>query len=353
MIVRCFCLRLMSLLVVAAGVAVSGEAVASPARRLARRGVVVVPVPGAAVVVPPVAIPAPIVVGPVPRPRRWGAVPAAPLAVPVPVRVTVREKVRVAGPQPAATSAVAAAAAGTATPAPVSPKPTPAGAATPEAIAAPLPAPAGEPTAAERSSPGDEQAAFTPAWYASHPQAWRPARSPADWWRGADLATVTSWLGRPVSTAGAAADGAGAITTAGADEVGADGLKSVLVLPAGHDNAAAAAGGDWLPLGVFAVVPQGEATEGRADGQHHNYQQLAVDRQGTIQGNFYDAISDTLQPIVGTVDRDTLTASWTVGTNGSRFTAPVRAFTAPPRTVGVASGATSRQLQMLPLQRPQ
>ncbi|MFM7292517.1 MAG: hypothetical protein ACKO6B_15010 [Planctomycetia bacterium] len=291
MIIRCFCLRLVSLFVVVAAIAVSGEAVASPARRLARRGVVVVPVP-----------------------------------VPVPVREQVREQVRVTAPQPAAAA---------------------------EEIAAPLPAPAGAAAAAERSSPGDEQIAFTPTWYASHPQAWRPVRSSADWWRGADQATVTSWLGRPVSTAGAAAAGAGSVTTAGAGEVGADGLKSVLVLPAGHDNAAAAAGEDWLPLGVFAVVPQGEAAEGGANGQHHNYQQLAVDRQGAIRGNFYDAISDTLQPISGTVDRDTLTASWTVGTNGSRFTAPLRAFTAPPRTVSVTSGGASRQLQMLPFERPQ
>ncbi|MFM8804348.1 MAG: hypothetical protein ACKOK8_10635, partial [Planctomycetia bacterium] len=80
MIIRCFCLRMVSLFVVVAAIAVSGEAVASPARRLARRGVVVVPVP-----------------------------------VPVPVREQVREQVRETAPQPAAAA---------------------------EEIAAPLPAPA-------------------------------------------------------------------------------------------------------------------------------------------------------------------------------------------------------------------
>jgi len=159
------------------------------------------------------------------------------------------------------------------------------------------------------------------------------------------VATVTAWLAQPVNAAGNAATDSAAVTTAGA--VGDDGLQSVLVLPAGHDNqmAAAAADSDWLPLGVFAVAPPENA-------QPHTYQQLAVDRKGVIKGNFYDAISGTNQPIEGTVDRTTLMASWTVGTNGSRFTAPMRAFTSEPRTVSVASDGQSRSLAMLPMQRP-
>ncbi len=187
--------------------------------------------------------------------------------------------------------------------------------------------------------------AFTPEWYAKYPQAWRPTQSPTDWWRAADVAAVTAWLGQPVNAAGNAATDSAAVTTAGA--VGDDGLHSVLVLPAGHDNQAApvAADSDWLPLGVFAVAPPENA-------QPHTFQQLAVDRKGVIKGNFYDAISGTSQPIEGTVDRSTLMASWTVGTNGSRFTAPMRAFTSEPRTVSVASDGQSRSLAMMPMQRP-
>jgi len=159
------------------------------------------------------------------------------------------------------------------------------------------------------------------------------------------VATVTAWLGQPVNATGNAAADSSAVTTAGA--VGDDGLQSVLVLPAGHDNqlAPAASDSDWLPLGVFAVAPQGNS-------RPHTYQQLAVDRKGTIKGNFYDAISGTSQPIEGTVDRTTLMASWTVGTNGSRFTAPMRAFTSEPRTVSVASDGQSQSLAMMPMQRP-
>jgi hypothetical protein len=192
-------------------------------------------------------------------------------------------------------------------------------------------------------------AAFTPDWYAKHPQAWRPAQAPADWWKTADVATIIAWLGQPVGAAGTAADDAGSVATAGGTDVAADGLRSVLVLPAGHQNGAGPADVDWLPLGVFAVAPPGVTQE---SGQAHNYQQLAVDRQGTIKGNFYDTISGTVQPITGTVDRATLTASWTVGTNGSRFTAPMRAFAGQPRTVSMSTGGQPRDLELVPTQRP-
>lgn len=328
------------LLVAAASVAAPGEAFGVPVRRLARRGVVVVAPPGTQVVVPPTPGPAPVVVEPGSRPRRRMAVPPAAASAPTAARAPVRAPapaVSPASPSPKAapTPAVASAA-----------KP---GTMAPENIPAPLPAAGGQPTVAGNATSLEESAAFTPAWYEKHSEAWRPAQPPADWWRVADVATVTAWLGQPVSTASSAAAGAGTVTTAGADDVDSDGLRSVLVLPAGHANGAVAAGDDWLPLGVFAVVQQ---AGGQNSSQPHNYQQLAVDRKGVIKGNFYDSISDTLQPIAGAVDRDALTASWTVGTNGSRFTAPIRAFAAAPRTVSVSSGGTSRQLQMLPIPRP-
>lgn len=194
--------------------------------------------------------------------------------------------------------------------------------------------------------------AFTPDWYARYPQAWRPAKPPVDSWQTADAATLTAWLGQPVRAAGTAADDASGVVTAGGtggDDAGADGLRSVLVLIAGHDNGASPADTDWLPLGVFAVVPPGSP---QSSDQAPSYQQLAVDRQGTIKGNFYDAISGTVQPIIGTIDRVTLMASWTVGANGSRFTAPVRAFTAQPRTVSMSSGGQSRGMELMPVQRP-
>jgi len=328
-------LRIMVLVVVAAGIAAPGEARAVPPRRLARRGVIVSPAPGAEGVVTPLPGPAAVVVGPALRPRRRMMVVPGPVVVPGAPRMAAAPSAAKSGATTAAIAKPAAAA--------------------PEQIPTPRPtpvqSPAGQPTVA-KVTPAAELVAFTADWYAKHSQAWRPAKSPADWWKTADVATITAWLGQPVTAAGTAADSGNAVATAGGADAGADGLQSVLVLPAGHQNAVGPADSDWLPLGVFAVVPPGTQESDQA----HNYQQLAVDRQGTIKGNFFDTISGTVQPITGTVDRTALNsswkASWTVGANGSRFTAPMRAFAGQPRTVSMSSGGQPRDLELMPVQRP-
>ena len=329
-------LRIMVLVVVAAGIAAPGEARAVPPRRLVRRGVIVSPAPGTEGVVTPAPGPAAVVVGPALRPRRRMMVVPGPVVVPGAPRMATAPSAAKSGATAAATAKPAATA--------------------PEQIPTPRPAPAqspaGQPTVAAAPSAAVEMTAFTSEWYAKHPQAWRPAKSPADWWKTADVATITAWLGQPVTAAGTAADSGNAVATAGGGDIGADGLQSVLVLPAGHQNAVGPADSDWLPLGVFAVVPPGTQESDQA----HNYQQLAVDRQGTIKGNFFDTISGTVQPITGTVDRTALNsswkASWTVGANGSRFTAPLRAFAGQPRTVSMSSGGQPRDLELMPVQRP-
>jgi hypothetical protein len=341
-------LRMMVLLVVTAGIAAPGEAHAVPPRRLARRGVVVVPTPGAEAVVTPVPGPAAVVVGPALRPRRRMVIVPGPVAVPGAPRMAAAPSTvgrQLAAVSPAAPAVAAAPAKPVATGAPEqipTPRPTPAQ------------SPAGQPTVAKATpaaTPAAESVAFTADWYAKYPEAWRPAKSRADWWKTADVATITAWLGQPVQlvmAAGTAADSGSAVATAGGADAGADGLQSVLVLPAGHQNAVGPADADWLPLGVFAVVPPGTQDTAQA----HNYQQLAVDRQGVIKGNFYDTLSGTVQPITGTVDRTSLTASWTVGANGSRFTAPRELFAGQSRTVSMSSGGQPRDLQLMPVQRP-
>ena len=63
---------------------------------------------------------------------------------------------------------------------------------------------------------------------------------------------------------------------------------------------------EWLPLGVFAMV-QGEQSDG------NDLFQLAVNKAGTIRGNYYNALSDTTLPVYGSVDKKTQRAAWTVG----------------------------------------
>jgi len=380
---------------------VPAVAVGSPARRIARRGVVVGP-PAAIVVGPPAAIVVPPVPAAVPVPappwawRRFGPpgvvfLPPFPGLVPPPAVIVERA----ASPAPERSSpGIASSAAPTPSSAPApTPAPTPAppaGVAAPaggppsagvpqtarvapstdagqpagpkpgtgggvEEIPAPRPSPTTTaPSAATAASSGaassNAPTVFSSAWHARHPEAWKPTRLSASPWQVADVATVTAWIGQPVVRADAAA-GAGKVAPASAQAPvqpgsapDADGLRSVLVLPSGQGEDGDAADA-WLPLGVFAVTPPGAAAG-------HNYQQLAVDRSGAIRGTFYDAISDTVLPITGTVDKGTLRATWTVGANGSRFEAAVAAFAAAPGTVAVTSGGATRELELVPIDAP-
>jgi hypothetical protein len=63
---------------------------------------------------------------------------------------------------------------------------------------------------------------------------------------------------------------------------------------------------EWLSLGVFAMI-QGERTDS------NDLFQLAVNKAGTIRGNFYNVLSDTTIPVYGAVDKNTQRAAWTVG----------------------------------------
>jgi hypothetical protein len=65
---------------------------------------------------------------------------------------------------------------------------------------------------------------------------------------------------------------------------------------------------DWQSLGVWAMV-QGDQTES------NKILQLAVNKDGVIRGNHFDALTETTLPIQGAVDKKTQRAAWTVGEN--------------------------------------
>jgi hypothetical protein len=63
---------------------------------------------------------------------------------------------------------------------------------------------------------------------------------------------------------------------------------------------------EWQPLGVFALVRGEEQTSDKIF-------QLAVNPEGMIRGNYYDAIADNTLPIFGSVDKKTQRAAWSIG----------------------------------------
>ena len=64
--------------------------------------------------------------------------------------------------------------------------------------------------------------------------------------------------------------------------------------------------GEWLPLGVFALVQRDQSDP-------HYVMQLAVNKSGALAGNYSDLISGTNVPIHGAVDQKTQRVAWTVG----------------------------------------
>lgn len=64
---------------------------------------------------------------------------------------------------------------------------------------------------------------------------------------------------------------------------------------------------DWMPLGVFAMTHDGEPT----GADPTMFLQLAVSKQGVINGTFQNTATDDVQQIEGMVDKETQRAAWT------------------------------------------
>jgi hypothetical protein len=64
---------------------------------------------------------------------------------------------------------------------------------------------------------------------------------------------------------------------------------------------------DWMPLGVFAMTADGEPT----GAEPTMFLQLAVSKQGIINGTFQNTATGSVQAVEGMVDRQTQRAAWT------------------------------------------
>lgn len=65
---------------------------------------------------------------------------------------------------------------------------------------------------------------------------------------------------------------------------------------------------DWMSLGVFAMVPDGQST----GTDPTMFLQLTVSKQGIIAGTFQNTATDNVQSIEGMVDKETQRAAWTI-----------------------------------------
>jgi hypothetical protein len=65
---------------------------------------------------------------------------------------------------------------------------------------------------------------------------------------------------------------------------------------------------EWLPLGVFALTMDGQAT----GTDPTMFLQLAVSKEGIIAGTLQNTATDSVQSIEGMVDKNSQRSAWTV-----------------------------------------
>jgi len=183
---------------------------------------------------------------------------------------------------------------------------------------------------------------FTPAWYAEHPNAWQYTHPYSNWWAVAGVVGLSNWLGYGVYPAGTTSSSTAASSTVSSGTAAA-GETSVM----GEAAAPPPSDLEWMPLGVYATTPKGAA-------QAHVYQQLAVSKQGELKGNYYDAISNAVQPVSGSIDRETRKATWTVGTaGGATFETTLDALVKTPSSVTMKSGGSVQEWELVQVENPQ
>jgi hypothetical protein len=155
--------------------------------------------------------------------------------------------------------------------------------------------------------------AFTPAWYGRYPGAWRAARWAAGAaWATATWAAVSSYCNYPATPS--YYDYGSNVVFEG-DTVYMDGepantatqyVQQATDISEAGRAAKPAENEEWQPLGVFALVRGEEETSDKIF-------QLAVNKQGVIRGNYYDAFADNTLPVYGSVDRQVQRAAWSIG----------------------------------------
>jgi hypothetical protein len=155
--------------------------------------------------------------------------------------------------------------------------------------------------------------AFTPAWYARYPGAWFAAGWVAGTaWRAATWASVASYCSYPAAPV---YYDYGTTVVYQGDTVYVEGEKVASAAEYSQQATKVADAGraakpadkeDWQALGVFAMVQGEEKTA------YHIFQ-LAINKQGVLRGNYYNAMTDATEPVYGSVDKKTQRAAWTVG----------------------------------------
>jgi hypothetical protein len=154
---------------------------------------------------------------------------------------------------------------------------------------------------------------FNGNWWRQYPNAWRAAAwTTAGVWGAAAWGSCATFFDYPAEPVyydyGSNVVYEGDTVYVNGDSVGTTEqyAQQAITFADTGKQAEASKDEEWLTLGVFAMV-QGEGTDS------NDLFQLAVNKAGTIRGNYYNGLADTTLPVYGSVDKKTQRAAWTVG----------------------------------------
>jgi hypothetical protein len=153
-------------------------------------------------------------------------------------------------------------------------------------------------------------------WYGSHPSAWAVGGwTGGQAWSGATWPAVGATFGYGGSVQPNYYDYGNSVTYQGnqvyyGDQpvASADQYYQQASTLATSDVPADPNSGDWMPLGVFALVQKDQSDP-------HFIMQLAVNKAGAVRGNYTDLMSGTNTVVQGAVDKKSQRVAWTVGDN--------------------------------------
>lgn len=156
---------------------------------------------------------------------------------------------------------------------------------------------------------------YTAGWYARHPGLFMVQHpwAVATWvglaaWCGVTAAPVSYGYGGYGESVSYPAEPAANDAAAAAYEKEVD--QASQLAAAGQQSQAALDQGDWMSVGVFALVPGGQT-------QANSTVQLNVSKDGIVKGTYYDMLTDSVQPLSGSINLQTQMVAWALDSNKS------------------------------------
>ncbi|HTN77986.1 MAG TPA: hypothetical protein VL096_22195 [Pirellulaceae bacterium] len=189
------------------------------------------------------------------------------------------------------------------------------------------------------------QQAFSRDWYEAHPNSWQNSYPHADAYAAANWTSTAQWLAiaaapvayaYPTNTAYTSTNTTGDTQYAVTPDPVEQAQTASALAQTGRVNPAPS-GTDWMPLGVFALVP-GEGTTS------NQMVQLQVSKAGQLGGSYLDLLSDSSSPVQGAVNKETQQVAWTIGKNNSVvFETAIQSLTQDNAPLAVRFGENAAQ----------